>query len=410
MTAINYQTGNVQSVPNTPWRTLADSLYTGTAPVITNTQSANSTIVNAQKWAPSGVALTGSDKVANFNYLGAGDFIIGTVVPDTNYVLPTSRYPNTYASGQSGYCVEFMYYGQIFELKYKYISTATRYRLFINDMKVSDQTVAVPGPPTAGSSNALKFDLGSVDEWKIRFEFQTMPFGGIWTGPNDSLWGTSVKPLRIAGFGDSITGGSNMNTSFGQGTWLRRFGRLIGSPDMWDQSRSGTGFINPGTFAPLGSRITKDILPYDFDHIILWAGFNDDLESQSAVYAAATAVVKRLTAETKAKVTIVGCYSPTFPATGGRTNVNAALKQIAFELDLPFIEPITGKVYDTFQREVADFGPWITGTGRAGAATGSGNADIFIGTDAVHPNDEGHKHIANLMAASWLAIFNQERV
>src|SRR5437660_10858665 len=153
MTTINYKDGNVllQSLPSPQ----GDALYTGTAPIIANTQQATSTIVSAQKWVPNPVTLAGGDKYFSFTYLGGGDFINGTTAPDPSYVLPLSRFPNTYASGQSGWGVEFLYSGQIFEVKFKYISTATQYRLYINDRKVTDLTQAIPGPPTAGSSNVL---------------------------------------------------------------------------------------------------------------------------------------------------------------------------------------------------------------------------------------------------------------
>lgn len=409
MTSVNYNTGNIQDVPSTPPRSVAEKLYDGTAPVITNTQSSTSTIASAQKWAPAGVALTGSDKTAAFNYIGGGNFQIGTVVPDTSYVQPTSRYPYTYATPQASWAVEFMFFGQTFELKYKFVSSSTNYRLTVNDLKVNDLGSDIPGPPTAGSSNVLKVDLGSVDCWKIKFEFRNMPFGGIFTGPNDSLWGTQAGPLRLAAFGDSITEGSAMNTRGSLGVWLRRFSRLTGITDIWNQSRGGTGYIDPGNFAPLPDRIAGELVPWNFDHILIFAGGNDATFPESQLYPAISTTIKRILAECPgAQLTIVGTWAPTGPPSGGRATVASVTRRVAFENDVPYIDPQSGQVYDRFQRLVADFGPWITGTGRVGATTGSGNADIFIGSDAVHPTDAGHKHVANLMAASWLALFNQE--
>jgi lysophospholipase L1-like esterase len=43
-------------------------------------------------------------------------------------------------------------------------------------------------------------------------------------------------------------------------------------------------------------------------------------------------------------------------------------------------------------------GPMFTGTGFAGATTGSGNCDVYIISDGIHPNDAGHAYMA-----SWLA-------
>jgi lysophospholipase L1-like esterase len=408
--SINSTSGNLLIPFNVENIGDADALYAGTAPVITNTQQAGSTIASAQKWAPAGVALVTTDKTGPFNYLGAGDFIIGTSAPDPSYVLPTSRYPNTYASGQSNYAVEFMYYGQIFELKYKYVSTSTQYRMYINDRKTTDLTVTIAIPPTAGSSNVLKFDLGSVAARKIRFEFSTMPFGGIFTGPIDSLWYSLPSSIRLMGFGDSYTDGSAQNTGAGQGTWLKRFGRLMNISDTWDQSRGGTGYITPGSFDTLPNRAQRDVVTYLPDYVIMAAGYNDatvDPVVLNQIDMACEATIETIQSGAPlCKLIIVGPFSPSATVGAARTATNATIKARAFLKDLPFIEPQTGLVYDSYERQIANFGPWITGTGRVGATTGSGNADIFIGTDAVHPTDAGHTYFAHMMAASFSALVN----
>lgn len=389
LTSINYKTGIILNPVNAPLPSISEALYSGTAPVITNTQSANSTIPSAIKWSPDPVTLAGNDRRATFTYLGAADFTNGVGVPDTNFVLPLSRYPNTYASGQGNFAYEFYFQGQTFELKYKYISTATQYRLYINDRKVTDLTQAVPGPPTAGSSNVLKVDLGSIDVWKIRFEVATMPFGGIFTGPNDTLWPTLRPAIRIAGFGDSITDGSAQNTGAGQGTWLKRFGRLFGTADTWDQSRGGTGYITPGAFATLPDRAYRDIVPYAPDMVILWAGYNDQTSNQDTLLQIREAFMT--TVETikanlpNTDIVVGGVWAPTATPGLASTSTNAVLKQAAFDKDLPFVEMITGKVYDSFERVVFDNGePWINAV----------NVTQYIGGDAVHPNNLGHQYLA----------------
>lgn len=401
LTSINYKTGIILNPVAAPPASISEALYAGTAPVITNTQSASPTIASAVKWAPDPVALTSNDRRATFTYLGAGDFINGTTIPDPNFVLPLSRYPNTYASGQSNFAYEFYFQGQIFELKFKYISTATQYRLSINDQKVTDLTQAIPGPPTAGSSNVLKVDLGSSTVWKIKFEVTTMPFGGVYTGPNDTLWPTLPPSLRVAGLGDSITDGSAQNTGAGQGTWLKRFGRLIGTSDTWDQSRGGTGYITPGAFATIPARCFRDIVPYRPDVVILWAGYNDQTSDQTVLLQIREAVMD--TIETikaslpNTDIVMGGIWAPTATPGLASTSTNAILKQCAFEKDLPFVEPITGKVYDSFERVVFDNGePWINNI----------NVAQYIGGDAVHPNNLGHQYLAYKWAQAFSALTN----
>lgn len=401
-TSINYSYGNILQPVDAPPLSISEALYSGTAPVITNTQSANTTLAGGVKWAPDPVTLSGSDKRGTFTYLGAGDFINGTTVPDPNFVLPLSRYPNTYASGQGNFAYEFMFYGQTFELKYKYISTATQYRLSINDRKVTDLTQAVPGPPSVGSSNVLKVDLGSVDMWKIRFEVATMPFGGVFTFPGDTVFPTLTPYRRVMGFGDSITDGSAQNAGAGQGTWLKRFGRLIGTADTWDQSRGGTGYITPGTFATLPDRAFRDVCTYSPDAIIMWAGYNDQSSVQTTldqITRAFNQTVDILRSNLPSNVLLVvgGVWQPTGVVGATSSGTNDTLRAAAFARDLPFVDMISGKTYDSFERVTWDNGaPWIT----------TANASTFVGADNVHPNDAGHKYLAYKWAQAFSSLTN----
>jgi lysophospholipase L1-like esterase len=47
--------------------------------------------------------------------------------------------------------------------------------------------------------------------------------------------------------------------------------------------------------------------------------------------------------------------------------------------------------------------PW-TGTGNAGATTGSGNCDVFVSSDGTHPTAAGHDFIARLFYARYVAL------
>src|SRR3546814_2927409 len=106
---------------------------------------------------------------------GAGDFEIGTVSPDTNYALPTSKYPNTYASGQGTWSLEFGTDAQTFQVRTKNINGANVYRLSIDGRKVTDLAVSA-GTTGSGAGNLITFDLGSAVPRIIRFDFATFPF------------------------------------------------------------------------------------------------------------------------------------------------------------------------------------------------------------------------------------------
>ncbi|WP_411102456.1 GDSL-type esterase/lipase family protein [Streptomyces sp. cmx-4-9] len=380
---------------------VADSLYAGAAPTIGTVQTSTPT-AGYIKYAPAGVALTGSDVTGPFTYLGAGGFQVGTGTPDSTYVLPTSRYPNTrtnLSSSQAVWSFEFGTDAQTFQWRFNY-QTAGMYRLSIDGRKVTDLMQSVGGT-TAGSTHLMTIDLGSAVPRVIRLDVYTAPFGGIFLPPTATMWSAVPKGGRFMGFGDSLTDGSAINTGGGAGTWLHRTARLLGSNDVWDEARGGTGYITVGAYATLATRVAADVVAWNPSRLVVWAGYNDNGGSQPTISAAAASLYSTIRAGLSgAEVYIIGCWSPTGSPGASITNTDATLRAAAAAAGYPFISPITGAIYDATGALVATHGAWITGTGRVGATTGSGNADIYIGTDAVHPTDAGHVYLARRIAAA----------
>jgi lysophospholipase L1-like esterase len=46
---------------------------------------------------------------------------------------------------------------------------------------------------------------------------------------------------------------------------------------------------------------------------------------------------------------------------------------------------------------------YITGTGRLGATTSNGNADVLTSTDGVHPSPAGHDTLARVLLHRYAA-------
>jgi lysophospholipase L1-like esterase len=376
----------------------ADSLYAGTAPSISTAQTTTPT-AGYIKYAPAGVALSGSDVIGPFTYAGAGSFAIGASSPDTNYVLPLSKYPNTYASGQSTWSVEFGTDAQFFQVRMKYISSATMYRLSIDGRKVTD-LMQSSGGITPGSGHLITFDLGSTGPRRIRLDLSTFPFGGVYFPPTASVWHVPLQGGRFMTFTDSIGDGSSMNTGAGCGTWVDRLGRLFGATDVWRQGRGGTGYITAGSYDTFVNRAAADVIAWAPTRLVISGGYNDNGGSQSAIAAAAASLYSTIKAGLPScEVYVIGCWSPTGSPAASITNTDATLRTAAAAAGYPFISPLTGGCYDSTGTLVATHGAWITGTGRVGATTGSGNADAYIGTDAVHPTDAGHIYLARRIAA-----------
>ncbi|WP_151898268.1 hypothetical protein [Streptomyces sp. C8S0] len=216
------------------------------------TQQSTSTIASAQALLP--------PDTGPFLYLGAGSFQFGAAFPDTTLYLPTSRYPNTYASGQSNWSLEFMTDAAEFEILFKYISSATKYRLSIDGRKVTD-LAQLTGASSAGSRHVLKVAFASSTPRRVRFDFTTMPFGGLYLEPGATAWRPASRGGRLGVLGDSISDGSSESTGAGIGTWTYRAGRLLGCTDVWDQARGGTGYITAGSYTTFANRVAGDITP-----------------------------------------------------------------------------------------------------------------------------------------------------
>lgn len=385
VSSVNGQDGNVVLT-----RTLPDLATVDTAsslsPTVTLTQQSTSTIASAQ-------ALLPPDK-GPFTYTAGMGF--GATFPDTVLYQPVSRYPYSWSSPPH-WSVAFGTDAQAFEVQFKHVSAATLYRLSVDNHKLTDLMTS-PGSVSAGSRYVLKFDFGTTGPRKIRLDMYTMPFGGIYVGPNDSVWRVPLTGKRIAASGDSLTAGSSFNAGAGNGTWFHRFCRLLGYEDSWNTAIGGTGYLadNSGASVPLGARIT-DVTGPAPDRVLVWAGYNDNGLGVAAIDAAARAYYRQLTSALDSYVVVIGCWSPSGSPAGSLVSTDETLRQAAADYKMPFISPITGRVYDTNGQMVADLGPWIT----------AANAVRFVNTtDNVHPTDAGHAYLARRIAEAYALLGN----
>ncbi|MFJ6720499.1 SGNH/GDSL hydrolase family protein [Streptomyces sp. NPDC091259] len=373
---------------------LADPLYSGTAPTITTTQTTTSSITSAVKYAPPLVTLSGSDVRGDFLFLGATDFQIGASAPDTSYALPTSRYPHTYASGQGAWALEFVTDASVFELRFKYISSASVYKLSIDGKPVTATPVSIGGT-TTGSGHMLKVDFGSSAVRRVRFDLYTVPFGGIYIGPSASLWRPVTARGRLMVLGDSITDGSTQNAGGGTGTWLYKAARMMGITDVWDQARGGTGYITPGSYAIFGDRLTADVVAYAPDVLIIKGGYNDNTGSQSAIQTAAASLFSAAkSALPSTQIIVAGPIAPTATPATSLTNTDNTLKTEAQTAGLPYISLVTGETRNGAGTVISTQNPFIT----------SANASTMIGVDGIHPTDAGHAELGRWMVRALTPV------
>ncbi|MFE1767307.1 SGNH/GDSL hydrolase family protein [Streptomyces angustmyceticus] len=377
---------------------MADSLYAGAAPTVGVAQTSTPTS-GYIKYAPAGVTLSGSDVTGPFSYLGAGGFQAGTGTPDSTYVLPTSRYPNTrgtLTSSQAVWSLEFGTDAQTFQVRFNY-QTGGVYRLNVDGRKVADLMTTVGGT-TPGSTHLMTIDLGSAAPRTIRLDFYTVPFGGVFLPPSATMWRVPPRGGRMMVLGDSISDGSAQNTGGGAGTWFHRAARLLGCTDAWDEGRGGTGYISAGTspvYATFGDRVAADVVAWAPTRLVIWGGYNDNTGSQSAIGSAAASLFSAVkTGLPACQVLVIGCWAPTASPAGSITNTDATIRTAATAAGFPFVSPLTGGVYDAAGALLATHGAFIT----------SGNAAGYVGADNVHPTDAGHVYLSRRIVAAWREV------
>ncbi|MFD5509008.1 SGNH/GDSL hydrolase family protein [Streptomyces sp. NPDC127051] len=394
--------GRVYAFSGYPFRLTLTNIGPAPAPSGVTVALGSTPAVGYIKYAPAGVTLSGSDVTGPFSYLGAGGFQIGSGTPDSTYSLPTTRYPNTrgtLSSSQSIWSLEFGTDATAFQLRFNW-QVGGCYRLWVDGRRMTDLMQSLGGS-TPGSTHLMTVNLGIAQPRLIRLDFAVAPFGGIYLPPGATMWKPPAAASRIMVFGDSIPGGSSLNVGGGSGTWFPRAARTLGYSDAWNEALGGTGYITAGSTATLGTRAPIDVIPNNPDVLIISAGYNDNGGSQPSISSAAASLYSAIkTGLPGTKIYVIGCWSPSGSPASSITNTDNTLKAAAAAANLPFISPLTGGIYDSTGTLIATHGPWITGAGRVGATTGSGNADVYIGTDATHPTDAGHSYLAGRVVAA----------
>jgi len=300
------------------------------------------------------------------------------------YAQPTA--PLLSGVVRNGYqptCVDFEYYGAALEIR-MYAENGFGYKLWVDDQPLT--TTWVNPSITTGHVYLIPITFSGTARRKIRIEVTRQGgFGGLHIGPTDSLLSLRTTPrMQFLLVGDSYSDGANGVGPLDTYAW--QLGQWLGV-DTWIDGIGGTGFSATGT-APGKSEYLTRIVADTGDSrlnpalVLLQGSVND---SSGAVQSAVTAAIAQVRSQWPlAKVVVTGVMRPRDAASlvANDTACNTAIRTAALEIggaDI-FIDPI------------ADL--WYAGTGRVGGATGSGNADLFMSSDLVHPSLAGHSFIA----------------
>jgi len=301
-------------------------------------------IVSAIAWKPVGES-GGSTALQTSRYFaytqGAAIAPYGTSSPNSLYVTSNSITGATNDTKMPSIGYEFEYSGAgALELLFKGITSF--YRLWVDGELVASAATSVGN---TGSVYFLPVTFAARGQHRIRLD-STGVFGGVMTGPTDSVWAPEVRGPRVIVMGDSYTAGTGSNGD-GVTNWVRKMASALGWPDVWSSGIGGTGYINPGGGGTVkfGDRVAADVIAYAPDLVIWEGGHNDTASSAAAVQAAAAACFAQVAAalpSTRQIVLGVLWNSGVEAVTTAVLDTDAALQTAAVVAGLPFIPFLTG--------------------------------------------------------------------
>jgi lysophospholipase L1-like esterase len=414
--------------------TLSQTAYTGTATIVLGAQGAASSIVNVIKVPFARLSTTVYDSNNDPPFAVTGVPAPNWEVTSTEFAIGKLLTGGAAQAARWQAKISFHYTGQKFGIYFRASSvTAAIYQIWVNGQPVS-LTVGDTGALISTGKYHLECDFGSISTRLVEVAItpQTVSIGGIDTEPGASIRRAPVKP-RFAVLGDSIAAGSTGVTLFYR--WPERVAARFGM-DSWHMSIGGSGYTTSAGVSDFITRV-PDCVAANPDVLIVNGGHNDTGQSAATVQTAAETLFAALQAALPNTILMAtGCHQTSEIITSAVSATDGAIKAACATANIPFrsmIDPCqllatvsawanaTGYVIgdrvkssnnvwvchtahtssgslDTTKFIAQSF---ITGTGKAGATTGRGNADLFIQSDGVHLTITGQQAYASWVN-EWL--------
>ena len=279
-----------------------------------------------------------------------------------------------------------------------YARTNAAWLLMIDGRRVTDlpRTTAL----TYNAQNLIKFNLPNDGLMhRIRFYMNNLSLRTIFATPGATFQPAPLRGPRAFFLGSSIVNGSTMAAGGEIGSWIWRFGEMMGLEDVWSGGVGSTGAIadNGGASAPYPTRATTDVVPASPDLVFVVDYYNDRASAAGDIATAFATTLDNIISGLSSKepmVIVTGSYDPVGTNGSPYTTIDAALQPVCQARGVPFIEPRTGIVYDGAGNQVLNGAPWINTT----------NKTTLIGADNVHQTDAGMRYMAHRMYHSVRAL------
>jgi lysophospholipase L1-like esterase len=264
----------------------------------------------------------------------------------------------------------------------------THCRFLVNDQYVAATQTTVTN--TATSYITLDFTAaGGRAVRKIALEGENaLVFQAFSVLPTESLTKPGGPVSRMFVVSDSFGCAGGATERF-KG-FPQVLGDLLGIRDVWNGGVSGTGYLNQGAGQATFRQRLSDMTQAAPDIVLSVGGHND--AGPSLLRDEITAYLSAIRAQSTLRNVpiIIGGVNGANQATATTIPLENAMAAAITAFADPlvyFVPEITGSA-----------GPYFTGTGSTAGATGTGNCDVYISADAVHPNDAGHAYLAGRLA------------
>lgn len=245
---------------------------------------------------------------------------------------------------------------------------------------------------TDGSATAIS--KAATRRFRVEGD-QASGMRGVHVPPSYTVWQPAEPDAIVA----AVVGDSNVaqtGVTKPNGGFAINLGKLLGWSDVREIGLGGTGWINPGAFGSTFGDATRvaDAVAVNPSVLVVTGSTNDNASTASAITAAVLAGLQAYRAALPKVPIIVGGVQPGASGPSAQVLANEAAVKAAFTA--------WGDSNSWFVDIANDpQGAWISGTGHQGATSGTGNANVYIGTaDTVHPGQLGHEYLGRRWAAA----------
>jgi hypothetical protein len=226
----------------------------------------------------------------HFTYHNGADPVqYGAGFPDFAYVKVSNLTTTNIVSAP--FVVSFYFEGTTLELQFKG-------QLGDLLIKVDDQYVSLtPTSVTAtGSQYFLPVTFATRDIRRIDVLMRGLIWGGVQTGPNDTIRRAETRGPRCIVLGDSFTEGTGA-TAGASSAWTRSFQESLGWDDCFASGDGSTGYLSPGVGGRVKfrDRVQHDVIGYSPGVVVVQGGINDYATfTPAAVQAEATTLFQQI--------------------------------------------------------------------------------------------------------------------